>query len=414
MPTPPSQLPALPPGLRYYGSAVKELLAASTYLDMIVTPRRGKRNVVLPLPGSASQSDVTGLQVFGLAQRLSIKTTVGKDGLQGAASIGSAHSGVSLRWVLAPDDEHALPDKQPLPTLFDPGKSQRFTIMDCELRLDEGGNSAFQAFGAGRTWPAAGGGEARTWLGACGKIMSGQGLFANVQGSFALNGWVTPPDGFCFEMLIRVMDPAPGQPAGEPPGLTGELASSQEAAPALAGSNYTTFLGEPDPAAPIRQEFTAGGEMVGASVAELLRVVRVEYELAGNGRSLRARHTAEDWIAGRLTTSIRFNPFDPKTPGTPVSPLPWRTEATTITFFDRKGRELGAIGANVAEGRGFLTQFAGFPAPVLNLVGFGPFAGGSGCFANSRGMLSVNAGVSVDPAMLANLYVLRFAPADGK
>ncbi|HVT19304.1 MAG TPA: hypothetical protein VHQ90_24385 [Thermoanaerobaculia bacterium] len=403
-----------PPGLKYFKSAVEELLEGSVYLDTIVTSRRGTKNVALPLPGSSSPSNLTGLQMFGQARRLSIKTTAGRDGLQGAAAIGSTSSSVSLRWVLAPDDEYALPDKQPLPTLFDPGKSQRFTMMDFALRLDEDGRSAFLGFGAGRTYPTAFGGDTRIWLGACGKILSGEGVFANVQGSFALNGWVTPPDGFGFEMLVRVMDPAPGLLAGGPLGLKSEPAASRGAGDPLAGSNYTTFLGEPDPANPIHQDFKPDGTMLGATVSELLRVVRVEYELGNGGKSLRAHHATEDWIAGRLTTKIRFNPFDPKTPGTPESPLPWRTEGTTIAFFDPAGKEIGTVGANVDEGRGFLTRFAGFPAPVLNLVGFGPFAGGTGAFADSRGMLSVNAGVSVAPATLANLYVLRFAAAGGK
>jgi hypothetical protein len=411
MPTPSTQPPTLPPGLKYYGNTVEELLEDSVYLDLIVTPRRGSRNVALPLPGSSSPSDITGLQLFGDGQRLSIETTAGKDCLQGAATIGATLSGVSLRWVLAPEDEYALPDQQPLPTQFDPGKSQRFVMMDFELRLDEDGKSAFQGFGTGRTYPAAAGGDGRVWVGACGKVLSGQGAFASVQASFALNGFIAPPDDFFLELLIRIMDPAPVQLA---PSLGGELAGSRRVAHPLAGSTYTTFLGEPDPATPVHQDHGPDGQLVGASVSELLRIVRVEYDLGSDGTSLRARHATEDWIAGRLTTKIRFNPFDPATPGTPTSPMPWRTEGSTIAFFDPQGKEIGTIGPDIVEGRGFLTQFTGFAGPVLNLVGFGPFAGGTGCLANSQGMLSVNAGITVAPPMLSNLYVVRFTATDAK
>lgn len=414
MATSSSQQPALPPGLKYYQSAVEELLLGSQYLDTFVTSRRGAKNVALPLPGSSNPSDITGLQIFGQAQPLSIKTMVVNGGLRGAATLGSSRSGMSLRWVLASDDEFALPYKQPLPTLFDARGSQRFNMMDVEFRLDEDGKNAFQGFGAGRTYPVDVAGEA--WLGACGKIMSGTGVFANVQGSFVLNGRITPPDGVAFEMLIRVLVFASGQPPAGPPGLKGVSAANLGATSPLAGSTYLTFLGAPDPTTPLRQDIQSDGTVTGASVAEILRPVRVEYSLGNDGKSLRAHYAPEDWIAGRLTTQIRFtlNPSDPPPPDNSLSPLPWYTEGTTITFFDPKGKELGTIAANIAEGRGFSTQFAGFPGPILNLVGFGPFAGGTGSFAGARGMLSVNAGVSVDPATLSNLYVLRLAHSKGR
>src|SRR6185295_15290241 len=135
------------------------------------------------------------------------------------------------------------------------------------------------------TYPADSGGGGRAWLGACGKVLSGQGAFANTQASFTLNGFITPPDDFFFELLIRVMDPAPGQLAGGPPMPGGELAGLRRIAHPLAGSIYTTFLGEPDPANPIQQDFGPDGQMVGASVTELLRVVRVEYDQGRDGTS---------------------------------------------------------------------------------------------------------------------------------
>ncbi|HEV2845099.1 MAG TPA: hypothetical protein VG477_09665, partial [Thermoanaerobaculia bacterium] len=255
-------------------------------------------------------------------------------------------------------------------------------------------------------------GEAQVWLGACGTIMSGTGVFGNVQGSFVLNGRITPPDGFEIELLIRILASGSGQPIAEPPGRLSVSAASPRGSSPLAGSTYLTFLGAPDPTSPISQD-KDGDTITGALVTELLRPVRVEYSLGNDGKSLRAHHAAEDWIAGRLTTKIRFtlDPSTPTTPGTPLSPLPWYTEGTAITFFDPKGKELGSIVANIAEGRGFSTRFAGFPGPVLNLVGFGPFAGGTGSFAGTQGMLSVNGGVCVDPATLSNLYVLRLAHA---
>ncbi len=409
----PSTPPSPPPGMKYYADAMDALLQGSLYLDTIVNPQQGVPNIALPLPGSSDLSDITGAQMFGQAKRLTLKTTVGKDGFDSVASIGTAQSGLSFRWVLAPEDERALPDKQPLPTLLHTGESQRFTMMDVEFRLDEAGENTFDGFGTGRTYPTEVDGETQLWVGACGKILSGRGVFADVQGTFVLNGTLTPPGELCFELLIRILDPAPGLTSIKPlRGLDNEKAA-KGAEDQLGGGSFTTFLGAPDPAVPIQQDFTPDGRMLGASVTELLRVVRLEYDLGKDGTSLRAHYAVDDWIAGRLVTKIRFNPFDPSTPGTPESPMPWRTEETTITFFDPKGKVTGTIGANVDEGRGFLATYEGFPAPVpvFNLVGFGPFAGGTGRFSNAHGMLSVNAGVSVDPGTLSNMYVLRLADA---
>lgn len=415
MATPSSQQSSLPAGLQYYQSTVEDLLLRSLYLDTFVTSRRGTENVPLPLPGSSNLSDITGLQIFGQVQPLSIKTTVFNGALRGVAALGSSRSGMSLRWVLCPDDEVALPSKQPLPTLFDARRSQRFTMMDVELRLDKDGKNTFQGFGDGRTYPVVVAGEDQLWLGACGTILNGTGAFENVQGSFVLNGRITPPDEIAVSLLIRVMASASGQPPAGPPGLERASAASPGAPSPLAGSTYLTFLGAPDPTSQISQD-RAGGTISGASVAELLRPVRLEYRLGNDGRSLHPHYATADWIAGRLTTEIRFN-LDPSALETdnPLSPLPWYTEGTTITFFDSKGKELGTIAANIAEGRGFPTRFTGFPAPtVLNLVGFGPFAGGTGSFAGTQGMLSVNAGICVDPPTLSNLYVLRLAHAGAR
>ncbi len=404
----PPSLPSPPPGMQYYEDAMDALLQGSLYLDTIANSKRAAQNIALPLPGSSNPADITGAQMFGQAHRLTLETKVGKNGWQSVASVGADSSGLSFRWVTAPEDEQAVPGKQPLPTLFSSGESQRFTLMNAEFQLDKAGQNTFQGFGTGRTYPTEVDGETQLWVGACGRILSGKGVFEDVQGTFVLNGTMSPPGDFCFELLIRILDPAPGLTSHAP--LRG-LENEKEAGDRLGGGSFTTFLGAPDPAVPIHQDFTPDGQMLGASVTELLRIVRVEYDLGKDGKSLRAHYAADDWIAGRLVTKIRFNPFDPSTPGTPESPMPWRTEETTITFFDSKGNDIGTIGANVEEGRGFLATYEGFPSvvPVFNLVGFGPFAGGTGRFSEARGMLSVNAGVSVDPGTLSNMYVLRLA-----
>lgn len=397
MAQPSPQIPQLPPGLKYYKSAVRELLEGSMYLDHRVTG--GSENVVLPLPGSSEAAAISGVQMFGGARALSVRGTVDKNGIRGAETLGAKSSSVDIRWVLSPDDDRALPAVQPLPRRWDPAREQRFTMMDVDFRLG-GGESSFRGFGTGRTYPAGG---KKVSIGACGKILSGQGAFADAQGSFVMNGFVSPPNELDFELLIRVLNPGEGQ-------LTqGELTGGGKRKPASKGpSTYVTFLGSPDPKVEIHQDFAPDGTMLGATVSELLRLASVSYDSGGDGKPLTARTDTADWVAGHIQTKIRFNPFS--SPGSAKSPMPWHTEDTVITFYDIHGESMGTIGANIQEGRGFLAQYPGFPAPVFNLVGFGAFQGGTAALADAKGMLSTNAAVAVSPAMLSNMYVLRLDP----
>lgn len=402
MAQPSPQIPQLPPGLKYYKSAVKELLESSLYLDNRVTG--GGENVVLPLPGSSDPAAISGVQMFGGVRALTVRGTVDKNGIRGAETLGADGSAIDVRWVLSPDDDRALPDVQPLPTRWDPSREQRFTMMDVDFRLGPGGESSFNGFGTGRTYPAGG---KRLSIGACGKILSGRGAFAGAQGTFVINGFVSPPNELEFELLIRILNPGEGQ-------LTrGELTGGGKRKPAGKGpskgpSTYVTFLGSPDPKVEIHQDFAPDGTMLGATVSELLRLASVSYDAGGKGKPLTARTDTADWVAGHIQTKIRFNPFS--SPGSAKSPMPWHTEDTVITFYDVHGESLGTIGANIQEGRGFLAHYHGFPAPVFNLVGFGAFQGGTGDLADAKGMLSTNAAVAVAPAMLSNMYVLRLDP----
>jgi hypothetical protein len=98
----------------------------------------------------------------------------------------------------------------------------------------------------------------------------------------------------------------------------------------------------------------------------------------------------------------------------PAGVLPVQTAGGVFRFHDLAGRSIGSVSANMVEGRAFRTYLPGAPMPVFRLGGFGPIQGGTGEFAGARGMMSVNAVVSVTPRTFSNLYVLRFEDPDGK
>src|SRR5262249_3932857 len=109
-----------------------------------------------------------------------------------------------------------------------------------------------------------------------------------------------------------------------------------------------------------------------------------------------------------------FNPTDPAAPGTPENPIPWRTENTTFEFFDHRGTRLGALVADVTEGRAFATPLPGAPGPVFQLGGFGPIVSGTGQLAGAEGTMAVNSLRSVTPAALSDLYLFRICDPDRK
>src|SRR5206468_3790841 len=84
---------------------------------------------------------------------------------------------------------------------------------------------------------------------------------------------------------------------------------------------------------------------------------------------------------------------------TPVSPI--QTTNGVFSFFDREGKTLGTVNANMIEGRAMRTELEGAPMPVFRFAGFGPLLGGTGFFDGADGMMSMNSVVSVFPRALS-------------
>jgi hypothetical protein len=165
-------------------------------------------------------------------------------------------------------------------------------------------------------------------------------------------------------------------------------------------------LGEADPDHPITLSLAGGGRVVGASVHELLRLVRISFDVA-TPKGLRSK-TSEGAIVGSLSFTLKFDSADPRVP------TPFQTTDSLFTFFDRERRAIGTLIANVVEGRGFLTELEGAPAPVLRMGGFGPFLEGSGELGGASGMLSLNGIICIPVRTPSILYVLRVSDPDGK
>jgi hypothetical protein len=409
-PGPPLPLPpTFPPGVdptKYRFREVEHLLKRSAYINAFSISIPERPDIPILLPGSTNPMAMIAIRVFEQPHRFRVVDVV--DGRVGATNtVGNLHASLlTLQWTLIPDDFYALPTSDPPPTVLNPTQSQRFTMLDGMFVFDDAGKNRFHGFGAGRTWPVVEAGEQRLRLGACGNIMQGFGVFEGIQGSYVINGYIQPPTALFLQMVFRIVDPS------------GRLITESELKPLdpispnpISGSTYLNFLGEPDPEHPVQQSFAPDGTMIGATVHELLRVVHLDFDMGRDNDGLRTRQSTGRIVA-RLKTTLRFNPFS--APGTPLSPISWQTSDTNITFVDSGGNEIGTVQANIDEGRAFQTELPGAPMTTFRLVGFGQVRGGTGQFAGADGLLSVNSGISVMPAALSNLYVLRLVDPDGR
>lgn len=187
---------------------------------------------------------------------------------------------------------------------------------------------------------------------------------------------------------------------------SGEIRPPRTIPSPAAGTSILAFLGETDPSAPVTLRYNAAGRVLGSNVTELLRAVRLDFDL-GSRSALRARMRVGP-VVGRLTGTLHFNPLDPL----PVTPI--YTTGGHWQFFDEYGRTIASARIDIDEGRAFRTPLAGAPFPTYRFGGFGMFHRGEGALAGVNGLVSLNAGVSVFPRTLSNLYVLRINDPHGR
>jgi hypothetical protein len=355
------------------------------------------------MAGTTDTRLIAGLQTYVWAHRLRVQDLPPEKGrgLRARNAAGKLHFELAQRLVVVPDG-YSLPLSQGVPTTpLDPRRSQSIALTDAEFRFDGRGENRFLGSAVGRTYPDVEAGVEVARFGANGEITQGFGIFAGLVGSYVING-VLGREGPRFQILIRFQD------SDDRLETNSDLSALEQIPDPDPGSTYLTFLGRQDPAAPIQQKIV-DGQLVGGHVTELFSVVGLDFDDGRRGKGLRTtRRTGQ--LVGKLETDINFAPTLPPT----SAPTPFTTANTTITFRNSDGEVVGTIDPNIEVGQGYLMPLPGFsvPVPSFRIVGFGPIDGGTGQFAGAKGMLAVNSIISVAPAALYNLYVLRFDDPD--
>ncbi|HKH50099.1 MAG TPA: hypothetical protein VKM72_36065 [Thermoanaerobaculia bacterium] len=386
---------------------VTRLLEAAAYFPIFNVHNPSIPNQTVPLLPVLGEQLFLAINVNESLHRFEVVTHVGPQGMTASNRMSREPiAEVHIRWTTMPDDFAPGPGLLPPPTILNPFRSQRFTMLNGQLSFNDRKVSGVQAFGSGRTFPVTVNGQPALNIGAVIDVLSGSGDLAGLPNdtfpgaTMVINGFIQPPNDLALNLILRVMDP------------TRQLAARGPVVPLVPspaspdpGAVFMFFLGEVDPRRPVRPMFGPDGRPIGLQVFENLRQVRVEYDI-GTSASLQSR-TETGPVVGTVSTMLYF---DFQNPG---SVIPVQTKGGVFSFHDPQGRSLGSVFANMVEGRAFRTYLPGASRPVFRMGGFGPIRGGTGALAGAAGMLSLNSVVSVTPSTLSNLYVFRFEDPNG-
>ena len=314
---------------------------------------------------------------------------------------GGPDAAVRFRWRFVPEGLAGSPgDARPQPPPpFLPGVSQRIEVLDWELTF-AGGRSGFRAYGAGRTLPGSGAAAPAVGLSFVLDVREGYGELAGLAGTVVASGTLDPRGTLELGLVARLMDPAGGLIAREPLPPPPSWAGPER------GVTWLTFLGQVDPTHPVTLRISLTQGLLGSNVFELLRVAELDF-VTGLGGSLRSR-AARHALAGSVSARLDFDPLSLD----PVTPI--QTRCGVFDFQDGAGRSIGSLAGNMIEGYSFRTRLEGMLLPVFRFAGFGPILGGTGEFADARGIMTMNSVISVQPRTLSNLYVLRLDDPDGR
>jgi len=388
---------------------VTELLTRAAYLPLFSMPNPEEPDVPLsPLPLLTDLVTplrdllLIGMYVNEAPHRLEVNVAEpsAERGLASTHQVGEQVAKIKVHFAITPHDFEAGPGRVPPATLFLPFFSQRFSFPSGRFLFLDRQESGFKGFGAGRTFPIKIAGQYHIRIGGIIQILDGFGNFIGLQGMVVVNGEIKPPNELALFMIPRLMDPKgvlraetsiePLQPVPDPDPITA----------------FLFFIAEIDPAHPITINRAGDGRILGVNLFERLRLAQLGFD-TNTPADIRS-HLVEGPVVGTHRSTLVFNPNAP----TEVTPL--YSSDDHFEFFDKSGRTIGTLHANLVEGRAIRTVLSGAPHAVFRIGAAGPFLEGTGQFINTIGVASVNGALSLHPNTLSSLYMLRVIDPDGR
>jgi hypothetical protein len=385
-------LPSPVPGLTRYGFVSLCTLAAVGRPPAAASDARPVGDLTLGLSSLASAA-MNALQPFvpSTTAALNVKEPLHRfdanaqlptleRGVTSANRVGDALATISMRWMLAPDDFEATPSATPPPTYLEVARSQRFVMRDGAIAFKDRGEGTIRFFGAGRTYPATVGNEARLFFAGTGVVLDGAGSLKGTRGTLGITGEITRGGGLMFSVLGRF---DPGGPLVREDAL-GPLFDAAD------GNASVAVL-------------TLAGTAAAGSAGEDLNVLRVGNDLpnADRVRSL-ARIGAR---VARASGPILFDAIQRR------YAVPLAAMQRELVFMDAAGRRIGSVTVEAIEGTSARDEYDG--EGVNRTVAYGRLAGGTGALTGAAGVLTMDAAVS-DGGASATIYEIRLGDPDGR
>jgi hypothetical protein len=373
---------------------LQRVIDEAAYFNLFSTADGGPSNPVI----RDSSGSVIGMQVRERLHRfcVSVAPSSPERPMKARNVVGEPAGRFSHRWMLAPDDWEATPDRDPPPTPLDPSRSQRFVMMDSVCAFREG-DDGFQGFGTGRTLPGRdSSGNTKILITAVGTILKGFGKFSGHDaGTYVYCGSLTATNTFQGNVLLRVMDP---QLDLQTDADVYEFAQQTDPEP---GVTYLMFRGQAVPSDSVTPALGADQQPTGLIVVQGLRLLELDFKTKGPG-GLQSIAKVGGSI-GQITATVTFDISAPG--GSNLDPIPFLADDQFV-FFDRHGApNAGGFHANSTEGRVFKALLVGQPA--IRFGGTGEILSGSGPLAGMTGLMTDNSVVSFTPHVSASVYLLR-------
>jgi hypothetical protein len=383
----------------YPFEVVLHLLDQAAYFNVLAVPESGHS-------ASANSTGTLGFEIRSVLHRLesTAQTPVRDAGMKVAYEVGESFGTFCSRWAVISDDFVARPDLEPTQISMDRSRSQRFAMQEGTFTFGDGADG-FRGFGTGRTFPVTVAGRSQLLAGAVGTTLEGFGKFRGLEGTYVLNGVITPENGFLGNIACRILDP------DRKLRTNGNIPSPMPIADPDPGVTYIVLRGQKkDERAKSEYDFAPDGSVRGLITPAQMRSAQYRCADRRDG-GLRSRLTIGQ-IVGRLNATIFFNLLSP--PGTAFVPAPFTTNEL-YTFIDGRGQEIGTIRADAVEGESFGVRLASAPGqPAIRFAGYGPILSGTGAFTGMQGMLSVNSAIGISPHALSLMHVFRVIDPDGR
>lgn len=386
----------------YPFSVVQHLIDQAAFINTYATqdPDRAS-NIIKDASGKA-----IGMELKEILHRfdVNVRPPETKCGVSVTNVVGRTIGEFTHRWFVIPDDFAASPGQRPAPASLDSSRSQRFVMDDGVFKF---GDSGFNGFGTGTTYPVNSNGRQQLLVAAVGEVLDGYGRFKGLEGSYVLSGEITTQGSFEGNLQIRVLDP------GSQIRTDSEVGPVEGIYKPSSNFSYLMFRGQKKNEN-VKTTYIIGpnGLPQGFKLKQELRIVHL-HSILGRSGKLRSSVRLGQSI-GWMSSEVFLDILNPGAPGTSAAPIPF-SSYNVFTFTDDAGNAIGSFAAEGGEGRSFNVRLPGAPGQqALRFGAFQTLADGTGCFAGVQGLFTDNSIVGVAPHVTSTLYVACICDPEGK